>query len=446
MRHSNLRQRGLILLIVLSMLTLFSLLAISYVVFSGQSRSANFGIARRDFHGMKGAEVIDEAMKQILRGTSGNISAVGPHSLLADLYGHSESSSNIDKSNNTNNLHNLLFQARGPGNWSSSNRFLYIPLTFTPFASSRGVNVNTQMAPEDDAFTGRVLTFLDGPLKNISFRIVRSVAVVASAPTLNHSIVIDLDEADGEGSGIIANASNLLCGTSAVFRCGSTPANSMGSAMAFRLTLMVKTVATSTSPGGKIPLNLQPGLHPEGAFGGQVGAANDTCILTRRCNTNASDSDEAYDAPDHNDFYLAHASIPDPTLPPGLPGQDIIPSFHRAALVNYIINREGDLTDTSAPAFTQAKFLSMLDDIQGACGRTLGISVSNLEGPPGSYYSANPFFDGSNSGSAISTPVLNIDLQGRWDNWTKGSPSPHESVFDLGAVAHGRSVGCGQRW
>ncbi|MEZ6076523.1 MAG: hypothetical protein R3C56_12945 [Pirellulaceae bacterium] len=31
--------RGLILLIVLSMLTLFSLLAISYVVFSGQSRS-----------------------------------------------------------------------------------------------------------------------------------------------------------------------------------------------------------------------------------------------------------------------------------------------------------------------------------------------------------------------------------------------------------------------
>ena len=66
MRHSNLRRSGLILLVVLSMLTLFSLLAISYVIFSGQSRSASFGIARRDFHGMRGGEVIDIAMKQIV--------------------------------------------------------------------------------------------------------------------------------------------------------------------------------------------------------------------------------------------------------------------------------------------------------------------------------------------------------------------------------------------
>ena len=419
MRHSNLRPRGLILLIVLSMLTLFSLLAISYVVFSGQSRSANFGIARRDFHGMKGAEVIDEAMKQILRGTSGNISAVGPHSLLADLYGHSESSSNIDKSNNTNNLHNLLFQARGPGNWSSSNRFLYIPLTFTPFASSRGVNVNTQMAPEDDAFTGRVLTFLDGPLKNISFRIVRSVAVVASAPTLNHSIVIDLDEAGAEAAGY---GPEELCERGFEMWINARELNGLGFGIPFNF----DGQTVPTSPSGT-PLNLLPGFHPTWALGGQVGANNLRALSLG--GAAPSDSDEAYDAPDHNDFYLAHASIPDPTLPPGLPGQDIIPSFHRAALVNYIINREGDLTDTSAPAFTQLKFLSMLDDIRGACGRPLGISVINLDDGLPNYYSANPFFDGSNLGSAISTPVLNIDLRGRWSNWTSGTPSPHEAFL-----------------
>ena len=145
MRHSNLRPRGLILLVVLSMLTLFSLLAISYVIFSGQMRSANFGIARRDFHGMKGGEVVDEAMKQILRGTSDNISAVGPHSLLADLYGHSESS--------TVNLSHLLFQARATGELFAG-RFLRIPLTDLPFPPLRGgVNVTSDMASEHDAFT-----------------------------------------------------------------------------------------------------------------------------------------------------------------------------------------------------------------------------------------------------------------------------------------------------
>lgn len=129
MRHYNTRPRGLILLIVLSMLTLFSLLAISYVVFSGQSRSANFGIARRDFHGMRGGEVIDEAMKQILRGTVDNISAVGPHSLLADLYGYSES---IYDYSGTLPSPNNLFRARAVGELFAS-RFLRIPLSSDPF-------------------------------------------------------------------------------------------------------------------------------------------------------------------------------------------------------------------------------------------------------------------------------------------------------------------------
>lgn len=426
MRHYNTHRRGLILLIVLSMLTLFSLLAISYVVFSRQSRSANFGIARRDFHGMKGAEVIDEAMKQVLRGTTDNISAVGPHSLLSDLYGYSESSNG--------NLDHLLFQARAAGELFAG-RFLRIPLTDQAFTPLRGgISVSSQMAAEHDDFTGRVLTFLNGPLSGISFRIVRSVAAISGAHTdLQHSVVIDLDEAGPAGAGVDSTTAQTLCYESGVgyqMWINARELNGLGYGIPYNFDGVTVTATTTGASG--IPMNLQPGLQPGTSLGGQIGAAAARELFRANGHLHISDSDEAYDAPDHNDFYLAHKrlpfSIPDPadTGADGLPGQDIIPSFHRAALINYIINRK-DLTNTSA--FTQDDFVNMLDDIQGACGRPLGISVAGMKDRL-PYYSANPYFDGSNPGALpVSTPVLNIDLKGSWDNWIKGSPSPLETFL-----------------
>ncbi|MEZ6151533.1 MAG: hypothetical protein R3C09_15565 [Pirellulaceae bacterium] len=451
MRHYNTRPRGLILLIVLSMLTLFSLLAISYVIFSGQSRSANFGIARRDFHGMRGGEVIDEAMKQILRGTVDNISAVGPHSLLADLYGYSES---IYDYSGTLPSPNNLFRARAVGELFAS-RFLRIPLSsdpFLPLHSRTGLPVSSTMADEHDFFTGRVLTFLDGPLTGVSFRIVRSVAVISGANSdLQHSVVIDLDEAGPVAAGVNNAAASAFCyGSGGGYQMwiNARELNGLGYGIPHNFGGQIAGAPPGTPPVGAhltntpygSPLNLQPSLNPNkaasGPLQGQIAAANARAFSIGASYT--SDSDEAYDAPDHNDFYLAHArlpfNIPDPTDSSaiGLPGQNIIPSFHRAALVNYIINRE-DLTNTTS--FTQDDFINLLDDIQGACGRPLGISVINMDGG-GSYFSANPYFDGSNPGSAILTPtpsnlspVLNLDLGGRWNNWTSGTPSPLETFL-----------------
>ncbi|MEZ6076522.1 MAG: hypothetical protein R3C56_12940 [Pirellulaceae bacterium] len=66
-----------------------------------------------------------------------------------------------------------------------SSRFLRIHFSsepFLPLHSRTGLPVSSTMADEHDFFTGRVLTFLDGPLTGVSFRIVRSVAVI-SVPT-----------------------------------------------------------------------------------------------------------------------------------------------------------------------------------------------------------------------------------------------------------------------
>ena len=64
------RRSGLILLVVLGMLSLFSMLAITYVVFSSQSRSSSLTIARKEFRGTPPSRLMDEAAHQLLRGSS----------------------------------------------------------------------------------------------------------------------------------------------------------------------------------------------------------------------------------------------------------------------------------------------------------------------------------------------------------------------------------------
>ncbi len=444
-------ERGLILLVVLSMLTLFSLLAISYVIFSGQSRSANFGIARRDFHGMRPGEVIDVAMKQALRGTVDNISAVGPHSLLADLYGHAESMGNPT----TPGVSYLLFQARVlPATTPPeipevlAGRFLRIPLyEGNDIAPMRGGSVVQSFIPnEDDALTGRVLSFLEGPLEGESFRIVRSIGSNPPAPfaALRRSVVIDLDDAGAKTSGISAAYACVRsygAGVGYQMWINARELNGLGYGVPYNFDGQ-SVSSHETNTASRIAMNLQPGMNPNSSYippppaqpglEGQIAAANARAFSVGT--TYASDSDESYDAPDVNDFYLAHTrsplNVPDASSD-GLPGQDIIPSFHRAALINYIINRE-DLSDTSI--FTQDRFLSLLDDIQGACARPLAITVINLEGHL-PYVSANPFFDSNNI--ALSTAVLNLDLGGSWSNWGSGSPSPRDKFLDWARMLTG---------
>ncbi|MEZ6076520.1 MAG: hypothetical protein R3C56_12930 [Pirellulaceae bacterium] len=64
-------------------------------------------------------------------------------------------------------------------------------------------------------------------------------------------------------------------------------------------------------------------------------------------------------------------------MPSVCPGKISSPASTAGGMVNYIINRE-DLTNTTS--FTQDDFINLLDDIQGACGRPLGISVINMDG------------------------------------------------------------------
>ncbi len=396
-------KNGLILLVVLSMLTLFSLLSITYVVFSSQSRTSSMGMARRDHHRMQQDRLLDYSLQQVLRGSkTGSRSTITQHSLLADVYGHRESlvqTSTISRARFTTSSDQAEFFA---------NRFLRIPLDTT-------LGVNGIAPPDDDdVLTGRVLTFLQGPLSNISFRIVRSLGVVSGFPELSHSAVIDLMEASRlKSKGLqdwISTGATALCQNTTsgyLIRINDRETNGLG----FGIDSNTTGPIVEQSLG--LPVNFLP-----------------------RFAATSGDTDESYDAADYNDWWLAHRRSGAVTA------EDILPSFHRAALINYIVNSVPNLADTSA--FTQNNFIDMLDQIQLACPRPLGISVINLESPPAPPSPANVYrsesrdFSGSNLGESTSpsrTPTLDIDLRGRWTNWTvpanASSPSPLTSFLNF---------------
>lgn len=226
MRHNNqLRSKGLILLVVLGMLALFGLLAVTYVVFASQSRASSVALARRNIRESKNKNpLFQEAIKQLIRGTTDPASSVYGHDLLGDLYGSKESlpanvsvisirnrqfdiaggaPSAMSYDAKTGLQRPMLLGGRYSGGTYIPGKFLRIPLEPGTYGSTSG-----PLPVEHDALTGRIVTFPagQGPLGGNSFRIVRYIGQMPlnAAPTAQdvfefsqcYSILIDISEAN----------------------------------------------------------------------------------------------------------------------------------------------------------------------------------------------------------------------------------------------------------
>jgi hypothetical protein len=80
-------RRGVLLLVVLSMLVLFMLVGTAFLMSSNQSRIAMKHEAKGDRVGNYATKLLDRALMQILRDTDNPVSVIRYHSLLRDLYG-----------------------------------------------------------------------------------------------------------------------------------------------------------------------------------------------------------------------------------------------------------------------------------------------------------------------------------------------------------------------
>ncbi len=87
MRYAKHRsRRGVLLLVILALLAMFGMVAVTFVVVASQARIAAEAHQRMDETTDPPRKLLNSALMQVLRGSTNPASAIGPHSLLEDVY------------------------------------------------------------------------------------------------------------------------------------------------------------------------------------------------------------------------------------------------------------------------------------------------------------------------------------------------------------------------
>ncbi len=192
-------RRGLVLLLALGMLALFSLLAVTYIVAASNSRAGAQAMKiRANTSNSTAVGMADDILHQALRGTRDQKSAFYQHALLEDIYDSrairvqfgnrstppDPSSATIAEFpeaafNNNPNWCVKLTPAGQPGieivklSLDPRNPDLF---ALNPDQSPTFYRLN----PLENAYNARILTVLEGPLAGHSFRILKYVGFVRS--------------------------------------------------------------------------------------------------------------------------------------------------------------------------------------------------------------------------------------------------------------------------
>ncbi len=84
---SHASRRGVLLLLILALLAMFGLIAVAFVVLTGQAQRSAKSIERIDLAMDPPKNLLQQAAMQVFRGTNNPSSVLGAHSLLEDMYG-----------------------------------------------------------------------------------------------------------------------------------------------------------------------------------------------------------------------------------------------------------------------------------------------------------------------------------------------------------------------
>ena len=281
--------KGVILLAVVSLLTLFVLIGTTYVVVSNNYRHAAVVNAEQAQYVDSSSRQLESALYQLIRDTHNINSVIRGHSLLRDKYGH-----NIMNGRIINDVTQITYMSG------------YQILQFRCFFSGAAPGV-------EGTLNGCVLTFLGGPLHNQSTHITYYARDIALGP--NAAIVrILVPETDAQ----------ITMPTTAyvnqAFMVNDREFNGTGFAYdntgAYNRRHKVSTQALLPNRIGQ--------TTGSGTYNHYIGMG----------------ADEGYDVPDFQNVHLA-GIIPNPN---NKSQTYVIPSFHRPALVNYWINQNAGAT------------------------------------------------------------------------------------------------------
>lgn len=403
--------RGLILLIALGMLALFSLLAVTYVVSAGSSKVGSDATKVRS----RGLNIAFEGTaskvaNSFIRGTTDQSSPAYMKDLLGDIYGRNPI---------TVNFGHVVVSPPLAGNplWCTTvaGRFLKVSLNQAT-ASGAGLSLN------ENEYNSRLITILEGPLAGQTFRILKYVGHVNhpdnsttldpnfaqnsgtlpwSSPgymdlqgsDLDYSILIDLSEIHGETlTGQFTNAlgalenrslpvSQWLTNPSSLFffnfpvggyKCviNDAPFNSPGigiedvnsptiggfGTIDSRRVMSIPTLASGAkiSPAYLTDYNY---LNDTGYVVAPIPGIGAIRNLPTDIRLNGS-SNEGIDVADYRDTWLAHQSVYWNTAV-GAWVNNIIPSMHRPEVIHYIASVFGDPASLNAVQVDQ--LLKLID-------------------------------------------------------------------------------------
>jgi hypothetical protein len=349
-------KRGVVLLIVVSILTLFLMIGVTYVLVAGNYNKAAGQALRARTYGDESEREIEEVLAQVLYGTTnfpgtnvvvgnGVRSVIGPHSLLGDLYGNDWIAGTV---------------AAAPSNYPPNNgQIMYFTVNLP----------SVQSIP--NYYAGRVITFTDGPAAGISSRVMayfpagvngtgtpelmvetpESDLPIPVAPSMGSRFIINGAPFNGTGAGFTkwTPGADLQWGNAGMDDDGDGVTDNRseegfaGSDDVLVNNLEEAVTLNYTGTPNRYPLAFLPNIFnlpsgsPNPAFGG---------------------FDETWDAPDYQNPFLA--MVP-PLKMSQFDGVPLLPSFHRPDLVQYWINKLSS-TLLSGSANPRAAFLNPYSD------------------------------------------------------------------------------------
>ncbi|MCH8923107.1 MAG: hypothetical protein IIA67_08175, partial [Planctomycetes bacterium] len=285
------KRRGVLILVVLSLLVLFTLITITYVVVSRQAMSSSQTANRYEQVRPDNKALLHGALMQMLVGTENRHSVLLGHSLGGDMYGTWLTGT----------------VGRAGAMSATDNQFVQLQVTVDH------LDTDPDFPNVEDYYRGRVLTMIDGPAAGLSTRIVFSsenentLHVMAFGRTDPNGVIAVVPE---QGNRFLINGREFA---------GVRP--SLDNMQALEPSLLA--------------VNLSSALYGE----------NDNVVLSALARVN-----ETYDAVDFLNMLLGRFPE-DPWIgrPENAPQpaeaweRRIIPSLHRPALIRFVGNG-GDLT------------------------------------------------------------------------------------------------------
>jgi len=393
MRSSSKRNRGVVLLIVLSLLVLFTILAVTFVVVAAGYREGAVAASRYRRVGDDPRKLLDSAAYALVRGTSDENSPFRGHEFLRDMYGIEGFTANVNAA---------TFRA---GNQ-------LIDLTLNSVQDLTGSS--TSLSTDSGYYNGNVMTFVGGQAGGVSTRI-----VAYDGPSRTFRIVVPY--VDGATRATLASGDRVVVNGRAFSGTG-VGYNSANETILGPGGLGMELLDTTATFGTPVVMTVPVAFLPN-----LPGHSYDLDYLFGT--TRNGDTDEPYDAADYQNVPLA-AVIP--TSTPNIPS--ILPSFNRSALINYVfinhispyltsVNAANNLRTFLQP-YGPDNTVGTADDPQDTSGTALTPTVLNnviavkramiFRPLP----ELNPNFDGGNAtftSNVLANTIINPYVVGKYD-------------------------------